>query len=69
VSSVGGVSKKFCHHCGAFGKPRIGACKVCGLSVCEQCGNIQYIQGEREIIHNACLGKSGESFSMIKFVK
>lgn len=69
MSLTGGASKKFCPHCGAFGAPRIGACHVCGLSVCESCGNIQYIKGERQVIHDACLRNSGESFSMIKFVK
>lgn len=60
---------KFCPHCGAVGTLRLGHCKVCGLAVCERCGNVQYAHGEREATHNECLNKSGDSFSMIKFVK
>lgn len=48
---------------------RLGHCKVCGLAVCERCGNVQHVHGEREVTHNECLHKSGDSFSMIKFVK
>jgi hypothetical protein len=68
VSVAGGVAK-FCPHCGAFGAPRLGSCSVCRLSVCEKCGNVQHIKGERTVIHNECLRESGDSFSMIKFVK
>jgi hypothetical protein len=68
VSTTGGMAK-FCPHCGAFGTPRLGSCSVCHLSVCEKCGNIQHIKGERTIIHNECLRDSGDSFTMIKFVK
>ncbi|MBW6467923.1 MAG: hypothetical protein RQ731_06480 [Anaerosomatales bacterium] len=68
MSAVGGAAK-FCPHCGAFGAPRLGSCNVCRLSVCEKCGNYQHIKGERTVIHNECLRNSGDSFSMIKFVK
>lgn len=68
MSVTGGMSK-FCPHCGSFGSPRLGACHICGLSVCEKCGNIQHIKGERRIIHNECLRDSGDSFTMIKFIK
>jgi len=37
--------------------------------VCEKCGNYQHIKGERTVIHNECLRNSGNSFSMIKFIK
>lgn len=67
--NVTGGASKFCPHCGAFSAPRIGSCSVCKLSVCERCGNIQHIKGERTIIHNECLRDSGDSFTMIKFVK
>jgi hypothetical protein len=36
--------------------------------VCEKCGNIQHSHGEREVVHDECLKKSSDSFSMIKFV-
>jgi len=60
---------KFCPHCGAVGTRRLGSCDVCGLVVCERCGNVQHSGGECRIIHDVCLRKSGDSFSMIKFVK
>ena len=59
---------KFCPHCGATDAHRLGHCKVCGLSVCEKCGNIQHSHGEQEVVHNECLSDSGDSFSMIKFI-
>ena len=59
----------FCPHCGATESRRLGHCKVCGLSVCEKCGNIQHSHGEHEVVHDECLKDSGDSFSMIKFVK
>ena len=58
-----------CPHCGATNTTRFGACKVCEGTVCERCGNVQYIRGQREIVHDACLEKTTDSFSMIKFVK
>lgn len=61
--------RKFCPHCGAVGAVRLGRCKACRLAVCEKCGNIQHVSGEREIIHDECLRESGGSFSMIKFIK
>ena len=60
---------RFCSHCGAVGAKRIGMCNVCNLPACEKCGNIQHVKGETEIIHDECLHHSGDSFSMIKFVK
>lgn len=60
---------KFCPHCGAVGTRRLGPCNVCDLAACEKCGNIQHVGGEKQIVHDECLHKSGESFSMIKFVK
>lgn len=68
MSGIGGTSK-FCPNCGTFGSTRLGSCNVCRLSVCDKCGNIQHIKGERQIIHNECLRDSGDSFSMIKFIK
>lgn len=59
----------FCPHCGAVGARRLGPCRVCGLSVCDQCGNIQHAGGERRPVHDACLRESGDAFSMIRFVK
>jgi len=62
-------TNRFCPHCGATSALRLGHCKVCHLSVCEKCGNIQHSHGEREILHNECLHKSDDTFTMIKFVK
>ena len=58
----------FCPHCGATKSPRMGRCKVCGLSVCENCGNIQHSRGEREVVHDECLKGSNDSFSMINIL-
>jgi len=60
---------RFCAHCGAVGARRCGACHVCGLSVCDRCGNIQFTKGERRPVHDSCLKETSDSFSMIKFVK
>ncbi len=60
---------RFCVYCGAVGAAHLGPCSVCGQRVCEKCGNIQHIKGECKPIHDACLKDSGDSFSMIKFVK
>lgn len=60
---------KFCSYCGAVGTARIGICVVCHLAVCEHCGNTQYIKGECTAVHDKCLSKTGDAFSMIKFVK
>ncbi len=60
---------RFCAHCGATDSTRLGTCKVCKLTVCDNCGNIQHAHGEREVVHDECLKKTGDSFSMIKFVE
>ncbi len=64
------VQRRICAYCGSVGQERLGFCGVCGLPVCEQCGNVQHIRGETKPIHDACL-RSGEGsgFSMIKFVE
>ena len=59
----------FCPHCGAVDSERLGPCRVCRRAVCEKCGNIQHCGGDREVVHNECLSETGDSFSMIKFVK
>jgi hypothetical protein len=59
---------RLCRHCGAVDAARIGQCVVCGLSVCERCGNVQHTHGERRIIHDSCLRQDGGGFTMIKFV-
>ena len=61
--------KRYCPHCGATAARRLGHCKVCGLAVCELCGNIQHVHGDTEVVHNECLHKTGDSFTMIKFVR
>jgi hypothetical protein len=61
---------RLCRHCGAVDAPKLGACVVCELAVCERCGNVQHTHGERRVIHDECLSKDGESgFTMIKFVR
>ncbi len=67
VSETG--TGRFCPHCGAIAATRLGQCKVCALAACEKCGNIQHVQAGREVVHNECLHKTGDSFSMIKFVR
>jgi hypothetical protein len=58
-----------CAHCGAVDSHKFGTCTVCYLPVCERCGNIQHVQGERRPIHNSCLAEGDHGFTMIKFVK
>lgn len=65
----GSPLSRICPHCGATNILRFGECRVCQGTVCERCGNIQYIKGERQIVHDECLEHSADSFSMIKFVK
>ncbi len=64
-----GSSRNFCPHCGTPFARRLGACTVCGLSVCERCGDFQHIKGEKKLVHNECLRDIDGHFSMIKFVK
>lgn len=59
----------FCTYCGAKGTRRLGACDVCGRSVCERCGNTQHARGERKVTHDECLKRGDNGFSMIKFVE
>lgn len=67
MTGVPGAS--LCMMCGANGVRRLGLCDVCGRSVCERCGNTQHIKGEKRIVHDDCLAKGDNGFSMIKFVK
>ena len=60
---------RMCRHCGAIDAPRLGTCSVCELSVCEKCGNVQFVHGERRVTHDVCLSKNEEGFTMIKFVR
>jgi hypothetical protein len=60
--------ERYCHHCGALDAPKLGRCVVCYLPVCDKCGNVQHVHGERRVIHDACLADDEKSFSMIKFV-
>lgn len=57
-----------CPHCGAKDVRRLGFCNVCDKTVCERCGNVNYVGGERRVIHLECQRKDADSFSMIKFV-
>lgn len=60
-----------CSHCGAVGEERLGFCDECEGPVCSRCGNVQYIAGQRKILHDICLkhGEKDSGFSMIKFVR
>jgi len=59
---------RMCRHCGAVDRPKLGQCVVCGMSVCDKCGNVQHTRGERRVIHDSCLREDEGGFSMIKFV-
>jgi NMD protein affecting ribosome stability and mRNA decay len=61
--------EKMCRHCGAMDAARLGLCSVCSLSVCEKCGNVQHVRGEKRVTHNSCLKDDEGGFSMIKFVR
>lgn len=61
--------ENICRHCGAVDPRRLGLCSACGLSVCDKCGDIQHVRGEKNVIHNACLKEDGGGFTMIKFVR
>ena len=60
---------RLCRHCGAVDAPKLGQCTVCDLAVCDRCGNVQHVHGERRVIHNACLADGDHCFTMIRFVK
>jgi len=60
---------RMCRHCGAVEAARLGECVVCGLAVCDKCGNIQHTGGQRRVIHDSCLSEDDSGFTMIKFVK
>lgn len=58
-----------CPHCGSTDTRRLGTCSVCNRVVCEHCGNVQIVAGERRPTHRECLRKDGGAFKMIKFVR
>ncbi len=58
-----------CMYCAIKNPSNLGVCWVCEVDVCDSCGNVQYVNGERRVVHRACLRQSDEGFSMIKFVK
>jgi len=60
---------RMCRHCGAIDARKLGQCTVCDMAVCERCGNVQHTCGERKIIHDDCLSRDENAFTMIKFVK
>jgi hypothetical protein len=47
----------------------LGQCDVCGLAVCERCGNVQHTRAGRRAIHTGCLAGDDHGFTMIKIVK
>lgn len=57
-----------CPYCGSTQVRRLGYCNVCDRLVCERCGNMHIVGGERRVTHSECTRKDGDSFSMIKFV-
>ena len=61
--------ERMCRHCGAVDTLRLGHCSVCGMVVCDRCGNVQHVRGEKRVTHNSCLKEDDSGFSMIKFVK
>ncbi len=63
------ISGGVCLYCGAEGGHRLGLCKLCGLRVCDKCGNWQHSLGERFPAHDHCIKRNDSAFSMIKFVK
>lgn len=58
-----------CPHCGAPDSRRLGVCTVCDRVVCDHCGNVQFVGGERRTTHAECLSKDDDAFKMIKFVR
>jgi transposase-like protein len=63
------ILSKVCPHCGSTDTRRLGSCSVCCRPVCEHCGSVQFIGGERKPIHRECLKKADGQFKMIKFVQ
>lgn len=60
---------RICSHCGAIDMRYLGQCDVCGLAVCERCGNVQHTRAGRRAIHTGCLAGDDHGFTMIKIVK
>ena len=60
---------RLCRHCGTVDASRLWQCTVCGMAVCDRCGNVQHVHGEGKVIHNACLADGDHGFTMIRFVK
>jgi hypothetical protein len=60
---------KTCPYCGSDSGRHLGLCSVCSRSVCERCGNIQFVSGERKVTHKECLHRDDGAFKMIKFVR
>jgi predicted ATP-dependent serine protease len=60
---------RICTYCGAEHPRFIGHCKVCGVRVCDRCGNFQHSMGQRFAAHDGCIRRDDTQFSMIKFVK
>jgi hypothetical protein len=58
-----------CRFCGATHTRSLGLCSVCALSVCEQCGHVQFGSGNAKAMHEDCLRKNEDHFTMIKFVR
>jgi hypothetical protein len=69
LSNYGRTLAGMCRFCASFGTLRIGECAVCGQSVCDKCGDVHHVRGEKRVIHHDCLAHEDSPFKMIKFVK
>lgn len=58
-----------CPHCGEKDGRRLGGCAVCHRTVCERCGNVSFVGGERRVTHAECLRRDEGAFKMIRFVR
>jgi ribosomal protein L40E len=64
-----GEDVTICLFCGAENIRVLGSCRVCGLKVCDKCGNFQHSMGQRFAAHDSCIRRDDSTFSMIRFVK
>lgn len=61
--------RALCRHCSSLNATRLGDCPVCGETVCDQCGDVYHVGGEKKSIHFECRAHEESPFRMIKFVK
>ena len=59
-----------CSYCAATETRRLGhVLRSARSTVCEQCGNLQFVDGVRKPTHDECLHKDDGGFKMIKFIR